>query len=41
MHEKEVLLLLKRYGVKINEDTSLNSLDDTHFLISVSSLIIG
>ena len=35
-----MLLLLKRYGVKVNEDTSLNSLGDTHFLISVLCLVI-
>ena len=40
MHEKEVLLLLKRYGVKVSEDTSLDSLGDTHFLISVLCLVI-
>ena len=41
MHEKEELLLLKRYGVKVNEDTSLNSLGNTHFLISELCLVNG
>ena len=41
MHEKGVLLLFKRYGIKVNEDISLNSPGDTHFLISVSCLVIG